>query len=651
MQHPDTLEPDQLTPDTGATVAPDSSSMAEQMDTLVRMSTPSLVGTYDHSLPPERFLTQEDLHWLDYRYLGGILEQTPGVFARDQHSIGQYNQLNIRGADWRSIAITANGRLMNDPATGVFNLFHFAPEYADRIEFLSGPRAFLYALNASGGAINLVTKNYNSNRPFSKINYTESAYEYQYSDGTFSQNISRKINFTFGFQHQSTDGRFANSAHESWNWRVKLRYNLSRDFNVILSEYYTTTITQLNGGVDIGASGVSQGLDPLRATVRNAEAKEETDRHDVDLSFVGTLLGDTSNVSMLTLYYSENLREYRDEQGGSPSNGVFIKSDHRSTWLGALFTQNFDTEFQRFNIGANFETRQIKGSPNLGAHKRTLASLWVKEEFLLTGLLTVAGFSRYDHHLGETYLGLGTDATLRPTDGISLFGGISFSRRLPNYQELYWMDSTVSRIEPMTAEKHRQVEVGAVLRPRNVGTFRVAYFHRTVEDAIRTALYGSSAIFPGVLFSNAGTVTSNGIEASAGFWVWMLYFEGTGTYLVQQSGGATVRDLPKLFGNGGVFFWKTMFNDNLNLKVGFRGKYISSSRGQEFNPEVVAYVPGTGPALGQGSTIDFLMIARIDKAYLHLTWENLSNTRYFATPYYPVLDRAVHFGVSWQFLD
>ncbi len=615
------------------------------------MSTPSLVGTYDRTMEQRNILTKEDLHWIDYRSLSDILATTPGVFIRDQNSVGQYNQLNIRGEDWRSIAITTNGRPSNDPASGIYNLFLFAPEYADRIEVITGPRAFLYGLNSTGGAINLVTKNYNSNRPFSKINYTESAYDYQYSDGTFSQNISRKINVTFGFQHQSTAGRFDNNAHTAWNWRGKIRYNVSRDFNIILSEYYTNSNTQLNGGANIFASGISRALDPLRATLKNLDAFEETNRHDIDLSFVGTLLGDTSNVSLLTLYYSESVRRYRDEENAAPLNGVFISSDHNSTWMGGLFTQNFDTDLQRFSLGSNIEIRQIKGSPNLGKQRNVIGNVWAKEEFLLGNNLTLAGYGRWDRYIGNSYLGAGTDASLQLDHWLSVFGGMSVSRRLPNYQELFWTDSTVSRVNPIVSEKHSQMELGIAFNLSEMGNARVTYFYRRVNDALRLRNFGTNAVFPGVLFSNSGTVTSNGIEASARLRFWVLTLEGTATYIVQRSHDSTLSEYPKLSANGGVYFWNTLLNNSLDIKVGFRGRYLSPSSGEEFNPEVVAYVPGTGPKLGQGASVDFVLIAQLGNAYVHFIWENLSNALYFTTPYYAALDRAIRFGVSWQFLD
>ena len=622
------------------------------------MSTPSLVGTFDRSLDSTRFLTADELQYLDYRYLGGILETVPGIFIRDHHSVGSYNQLNIRGVDWRGVSVMENGRLLNEPASGIYNLFHFTTEYADRIEIITGPRAFLFGLNSTGGAVNLLTKNYNSNRAFSKINYTEAPYSYQYSDGTFSQNISRKVNFTFGFQHQGTDGRFANSADNAWNMRVKVRYNLSKNFNIILSEYLTSTETQFNGGIDITQTGFTLlAFDPLQATMKSYETFEKVTRHDLDLSLVGTVLGDTTNVSLLTFYYSGSLREYRDadqhtDRFGIPhSNNVFINSDHRSSWMGAVFTQDYHTEWQRFNLGANIELRQIEGSPNLGRRRHSLGSVWVKEELVLDRVFSVAGFGRYDNYLRESGTGIGADATASLLSGLSVYGGISTSKRFPNYQELFWTDSTVSRREPITSERHHTAELGIRVKLDELD-FRIAYFHRTIENPILLLPGGSGYVFPGVEFTNGDKIVTNGIEAALQWRIWLLYFEGTGMFITEKEGsGAALERYPKFSANGGVYFWQKLLNGNLDLKIGFKGKVVTGSQGEVFNPEILAYVPNTGLRITTGGSVDGFLIAGLGRAYVHLMWENLTNTRYFQTPYYPVLDRAIKFGIAWQFLD
>ena len=121
---------------------------AARSDTLGRTIMPSFIGTIDRSLGSSDYVTQDDLHWIDYKSLGGIVETEPGVYVRSQSSVGQYDQPNFRGYDWRGIGILSNGRLLNDPASGIYNLFHFSPEYAYRVEIITGPRAFLFGLNS-----------------------------------------------------------------------------------------------------------------------------------------------------------------------------------------------------------------------------------------------------------------------------------------------------------------------------------------------------------------------------------------------------------------------------------------------------------------------------------------------------------------------
>jgi len=636
-------------------VRSDSSLHAHQDTTLVpdttgRMSTPSLVGALDRHLDTLGYRSTKDLHWIDYRYLGGVLESFPGVFVRDQYGEGQYSQATFDGADWRSVAVSENGRPLNNPASGVYNLYDFTTEYADRIEVVTGPRAFLYGLNSTGVAVNLVTKNYNSNKAFTKLNYSEGAYGYSYVDGTFSQNISRKVNVTVGFQHQGTDGRFTNASDDTWNSREKIRYNISHDLNLIFSHYYTSAHTELYGGVD--SQSVQSGLafSNILATVRDVGAYEKRNDHDLDLSLVGTVLGDTSNVSTLTLYYSHALREYRDGARGDVPDSVM--ADHTSSWTGAQFTQNLDLAFSRFSAGGNVELRQIEGSPNLGRRRSVIGAAWAKEEFDLAERVILAGYARYDRYLHHDYAGYGTDITIRPTEEIQLTGGISSSRRVPNFQELYWSDSTVMRAGTLNAEQHTVVEVGATYSAQRLGSVQLAFFHRHVADPITFSPYsGAGGPFPAISIANGPTLLTSGLSARMFLRLWFIALEGSAEYLVQRSGGQTLSDFPKLSGNGGIYYWGSVLKGKLELKTGFKGRFALSYTGLAFNPEVIAYVPSRGPALGTNSSADFFLIAHLGDAYVHFMWENIANIQYISSPFFPGTERAIRFGISWEFLN
>ena len=52
-----------------------------------------------------------------------------------------------------------------------------------------------------------------------------------------------------------------------------------------------------------------------------------------------------------------------------------------------------------------------------------------------------------------------------------------------------------------------------------------------------------------------------------------------------------------------------------------------------------------------GGSVDFVLFAGIGDAVIHLIWENLLDRQYVMTTFYPMNDRALRFGLTWEFLD
>ena len=612
---------------------------------------PLLFPAFSRQSDTSSTLDASVLPFLGVRSPGEIIGLSQGSYLRDPNVEGQYQQLNFRGIDWRGVSFTVDGRLMNDPASGVYNPYHFPTDYIERLEIIPGPRSFLFGLNGAGGAVNVVTRQFDSFRPNSKINYFEGSHGSGYFDGGISQNVSNRINATIGLQSRSTDGRYANSASEAWNSRARIRYRLGDRSFLLLSHYLTSTKTQLNGGIAPDPTSVANAFFPLSTDVRNLDSYEKITRNDVDLSFVGFFFNDSASSSRLTLYYSNNLREYRDENAGTPPNALFIQSDHRSSWMGAVLTQRFEQSFHRFTINANLELRQIEGSPNLGRRRNTIGSISALEEIFPVDFVTVAGYARYDRYLNTDYIGFGADARLFLGGGLSLFGGGSFSQRFPNYQELYWTDSTVSRSGTLQQEEHTQTEIGIEFTNEEWISVRLAAFHRRVVHPILFLPFGTDFVFPGVAMTNGADLVNRGFDFRFWLRVWFLYVEGTGLYLSRSSDSPVTAEYPEFSATGGLYFWEHLFGNHLNLKTGFRARVQTGQTGTAFNPEILAYVQNADQPLSAGAGVDFVLIGRIGDAHIHLIWENIIESQYFATPYYPVSDRAIRFGLSWTFLD
>jgi len=624
--------------------------IADSTDSLSVKPGIPLILAFEQTRDTSNIVQGGDLPWVVPNSHGDMIGLIPGAYLRDPASLGQYLELNFRGVDWRGVAVTSDGRLLNDPASGVYNPYHFPLDFVEKTEVIPGPRSFLYGLNAPGASINFLTKHFDNNRPMSKINYWEGGAGSGYFDASISQNVTEEMNAVIGLQRQIVDGRYANSAHEGWNSRERIRYRIGERLSLILSHYLTSTKTQLSGGLSSDPASLANAFFPIQATVTNEDSYEKLTRNDVELSVAGFFIDDSTSPTRLTLYYSNNFREYRDEDGGFIPNAIYLQSDHTSSWMGALLTQTLTGGIHQFSFRSNLELRQIEGSPNIGRRRNVIGSVDAKEEITLGGIVTVAAYGRYDRYLNKDYTGFGTDARITFTPGISIFGGGSFSWRLPTYQELYWVDSTVTRQGDIQEEEHRHVEVGAEIGSSDIGMVRAAYFNRRVVNPILLLPFGDF-VFPGASFTNGDEVINQGIDLRFWFRIWHIYAEGNGLYIVRNSDSPAANEYPEFSGTAGLYFWEKLIEDHLHLKVGFRARFQSGQTGTAFNPELLAYVQNPATPIAGGGVVDFVLVGRIGDAYVHFVWENLTESEYFATPYYPVRDRTVRFGISWQFLD
>ncbi|MBI3765694.1 MAG: TonB-dependent receptor, partial [Ignavibacteriales bacterium] len=185
-------------------------------------------------------------------------------------------------------------------------------------------------------------------------------------------------------------------------------------------------------------------------------------------------------------------------------------------------------------------------------------------------------------------------------------------------------------------------------------SFEFNFFHRTIKDAIlvdtRTDLGGQNPVFRFArddeeIFSGASTRVSAHIGS--------LFVEGNAQYLDHRVDDRVDSvDFPKWSANGGLYFWDKLFNGHLNLKAGVRGRVFSSYSGKEFNQQAQVYIPlGFSYTIPTNGTIDLVIIAHLGDAYVHFIWDNLLDRKYIMTSFYPMPERQLRFGVSWEFTN
>ena len=635
--------PDTLKQDTARVAVIDSSRY--------RLTPLSSVGSIDRTLAPGRVTADSSIPFTDYEYLGDILSGKEGIFIRNLGSPGQFHGLTVSGLDSRSVAVLSDGVLLNEPFTGTYDLNLFPTEHVDRIEIVPQTEAFLYGMNGTGGAINLVSKSRKALRPYSRLRYSESLYEYGFIDGMFSQDVIRGLNMTAGAQHVTADGRFPNSSHDAWNARVKLRYNVSSTFNLFASEKYDQAQTGLNGGVDT-STPPDLRFERLQAVVRNTDAYEKITRHDVQVGAAARLFADSTALSVLTLYHSTHFREYRDEENRPNSNSLFIHRDDRSQWFGAALTQHLPFDRCDLDLGAEIQRRGLIASGSVGRRLETAADIRGKSVFRPFEHTRLSLYGRFDGYLSLLRFSYGAGMTFSPAPWVELTGGYSRSYRFPTFQELYWRDSVVSADRSaFLPERHHLLEAGFRLVEPQRGSFSLRLFRRVIRDAVAILPVRLTYPFPALRFILQQEQILQGIESAFDLRFGPFVAEGSTQFLEFTADGSRNSTLPKWSSAGGLYFWDGLFNNHLGLKAGFRLRWFSSFDGTEFNPEALMFVPDASSPAGSSGAVDFILIGHLGNAHVHFIWENLSDRQYVVTSFYPMPDRAVRFGISWEFFD
>ena len=352
--------------------------------------------------------------------------------------------------------------------------------------------------------------------------------------------------------------------------------------------------------------------------------------------------------------YRDEVREYPDQL---PFNGTFTHSDNRSSNAGILLRNELASKAQNFSASVQAEEIQVESSPEVGGHKENKFSASAKEEILLLSPLTFAVFGRTDYYIGRSLPGAGADAQLAINSSLSFFGGMSVSQRTPTLQELYWSGDSTHLPTPrlwLKDERHMLVQVGMRFSIFDFLSGTIALNHREIKNPILIDTVGGTSPTNYTLqFTQPALNVYNGVDASLKATYSHFYAEGNATYLKQPDYyhvSSKLTLLPELYFDGSFYYKNQLVNGNLELKVGFRGRFTSKQSGMAPLDESGLYVPyELLESFGPSGTADFFLIAKLGDAYLHLVWENLSGNQYMLTPFYPMYARNVRFGVSWEF--
>nr|MCU0344449.1 TonB-dependent receptor plug domain-containing protein [Ignavibacterium sp.] len=338
-------------PDT-LTVQPDSLFIGDSL--LTKVIRDSIVPIYSSPLDNQSFiLSNKELLKLEYQYTGDYLRLYPLNFIKNLGFTGQPNETFLYGVGNNAVSYLMDGVSNNDRQSNSLNLNLIQSEDVDSIEVIPLPRGFLYGAYNNPVSVNFITKDFISIQPYSRIRFYQGTNRDMMFDGIFNAVVTNRLIASFDITNRIYDGTYDNTDYSIWQGKVKLKYLLSNEVNIIASYNYNDYNAGYSGGVDLDSiRSITENVDNILYDFRaapmvypNGELKTLT--HLPRLRF---LIKPFENFkSDLSFFYL-----YNDYQKFTTQ-----KQFNESKTFGINFKNDFTYEQLDFNLTADYEKGKV----------------------------------------------------------------------------------------------------------------------------------------------------------------------------------------------------------------------------------------------------------------------------------------------------
>ncbi len=566
------------------------------------------------------FINRKTINHLDYRYTGDLFKNFSFNYVRDYGFIGQPNETMLFGIGFNGISFFKNGILQNNRLTNSLDLNDIQSEYIDSIEIVPLPRGFLYGPVSSPVSVNFISRDFLTPKPYSRIKYYQGPDGEAFIDVIFNEHAFKKLNVSLDITNRKYDSSYTNSAFNQWAAKVKLKYFISDNINLIAGYDFLNSKVGLNGGVNYDSTlklnpqyfSLYQTTAPVYNPFENLSSKY----HHFNLRLLGKFI--KNSYTDINLYYYYDQTDLNQKQ-----NTVFYKAIDKNKVYGAALKENYAWDIFNLQLNSNFETGNLKYYSLSNSYlnyypvkysRYTLAV--IASANLLDSTLIPSVYYKHTNNSGSSfypelngaYSGAGADLTYRYSNEIKFYAGFSNYKTSNNFYSV------------------TDYEAGAKYMS-NGFLAGIKYFK--INNIVLPGTYGFINYEP--YFKNL-----NGAGVNLNYNFWKVDLESTTSYYNVPGSPGDLYLLPKIKFTGGAYYKDILFHSNLHLKTGFI--FYFNSKQKYLNNITV----------NENWDVDFTAVGEIQGvAFVYFTWQNLLNNQYYLIPYYPMPQRGIRFGISW----
>lgn len=407
-----------------------------------------------------------------------LLEYIAGVDVRQRGAEGVQADVSIRGGSFDQTLILLNGINITDPQTGHHNLnLPVSLDQIERIEILEGPAARVYGPNAFSGAVNIITKEVQSDGLRAAI----SSGSFGYFNGSLSGTIKGKNSshlLTVGGKR--SDGYITNTDFKELTGFYSNEINTSAgDFSFQLglaqkgfgaNSFYTPVYpNQYEATKTLFTSLKWRGNGALHLTPL-VYYRRHQDRFELFRNNPADWYGGHNH--HLSNVYGANLNSWINWSLGKTAFGVELRSEHiLSNVLGT------DMDNPKDVPGEDAEFTK--------SDDRNTASAFLEHSLYINNWIFTGGVMA--NHISGSDLGInvfpGLDVSYQFFDGGKLFASYNTSLRMPTFTDLYYQGPTNIGNPELDPERSNTTEIGMKINQELFKGYAVV-FYRHGKDII-----------------------------------------------------------------------------------------------------------------------------------------------------------------------
>ncbi len=416
-------------------------------------------------------LDQKIIRELPVQSLSELLVFVTGLDVRQRGAWGGQADISINGGTFDQTLVLLNGIKIIDSQTG-HNMMNLpvSPASIERIEIIKGAAAGAYGINALNGAVNIITKQPDTNGFYVSFT-TGSSFEKDTSNNKLYGLSGADVGVSF--KSKKTTNYLAYSTVQSSGYRYNTSINNHRLFFSNHANFKNGDEVRLFAGVvrnKFGANG-------FYAPPGDIESAENVQTGLVSAD------GVFRPKEKWTIRPSVSYRGNRDYYIYVRQNPALYENKHNTHSLGVSFNNSIQSSVGVFGIGAEYRSEWIQ-SNSLGKWHRDNYGIFAEYSYNLwyNFSLHAASYLNYSKHFGWKLLP-SLDLGYQISPQWRIYANVGTGMRVPTYTDWYYTGPVNIGNSSLMPEHAFIVESGIKFNSKNLH-LQTNYFYRITDQFI-----------------------------------------------------------------------------------------------------------------------------------------------------------------------